>query len=266
MKVFASGRRRSIQSHLSIPSLTLDRFSVITSASEAIHCSANKAWIASSLSLLAMTRRDKRENRQAPAISRRIAPELCINVAPLRERAQGMPDARRVRSRTCRVVNTCVSHHGHAGNVRHSPRDSVTAYLALSPATGLSCRRHPRKCFRELDASVGASGPHAFAVRTPAPSSKRRLRPPHPAPTSVTIAIRPSCGCGMARYTPVIWVRRKPKYFCDGGWTGIGRFARQADFSRPARALRPRLFAIRNRFSFSCIQIATTPAGLFWCA
>ena len=36
--------------------------------------------------------------------------------------------------------------------------------------------------FRKLDASVGASGPHDFAVRKLAHSSARRLRPPHPAP------------------------------------------------------------------------------------
>jgi hypothetical protein len=64
----------------------------------------------------------------------RIPAARCTRVLPStsalanRERSatprgeQGMPDAGRVRSRTCRVVNTCVSHHGHAGNVRHSPR------------------------------------------------------------------------------------------------------------------------------------------------
>jgi hypothetical protein len=51
----------------------------------------------------------------------------------------------------------------------------LTAYVALSPVTGLFCHRHQRIKFclspvgptqlRELDASVGASGPHDFAVR-----------------------------------------------------------------------------------------------------
>jgi len=46
---------------------------------------------------------------------------------------------------------------------------------------------------RQLDASVEASGPHDFAVRKAAPFVVRQgSRPPHPAPTSVTIAIRPS--------------------------------------------------------------------------
>ena len=41
----------------------------------------------------------------------------------------------------------------------------------------------------------------------------RRLRPPHPAPTSVTIAIRPSVRTGRRDDMQVIWVKREPKYF-----------------------------------------------------
>ena len=37
-------------------------------------------------------------------------------------------------------------------------------------------------CFRKLDASIGASGPHDFAVRLTRHSSKALQRPPHPAP------------------------------------------------------------------------------------
>jgi hypothetical protein len=48
---------------------------------------------------------------------------------------------------------------------RLSPRNGFTAYSALSPVTGLVCHRRRRNRFRQLDASVGASGPHAFAVR-----------------------------------------------------------------------------------------------------
>src|SRR5580704_15434082 len=46
-------------------------------------------------------------------------------------------------------------HSGGTGNIRHSPRNGFTAYIALSPGTGLSCPRrfvdHPAK----LNASVG---------------------------------------------------------------------------------------------------------------
>jgi hypothetical protein len=41
----------------------------------------------------------------------------------------------------------------------------LTAYFALSPVIGLSCHRRWWKNFRQLDASVGATGPHDFAVR-----------------------------------------------------------------------------------------------------
>src|SRR5216683_3274042 len=54
-------------------------------------------------------------------------------------------------------------------------RNGFTAYVALSPVTGLFCHRRQRIKFclspvgptqlRKLDASVGASGPHDFAVR-----------------------------------------------------------------------------------------------------
>jgi hypothetical protein len=69
------------------------------------------------------------------------------------------------------VISTRVSHHGHTGNTRHSPRNGFTAYSALSPVTGLVCHRRQRNRFRRLDASVGASGPHDFAVRKHALSS-----------------------------------------------------------------------------------------------
>ena len=76
------------------------------------------------------------------------------------------------------------------------PRAMVlTAYFELSPVTGLVCHRHLRLNRRELDASVGAPGPHGFAVRFRTPFVYRqRPRPPHPAPTFVTIATRPSVG------------------------------------------------------------------------
>jgi hypothetical protein len=68
----------------------------------------------------------------------------------------------------------------------------LTAYFALSPVTGLFCHRRLRNTFRELDASVGASGPHDFAVRVGV-ARQRHLRVHRiPLPTFVTIAKRPS--------------------------------------------------------------------------
>ena len=52
----------------------------------------------------------------------------------------------------------------------------------LSPGTGLSCPRHFRElCPRKLSASVGAPGPHDFAVRDRDARLASLPRPPHPA-------------------------------------------------------------------------------------
>jgi len=67
------------------------------------------------------------------------------------------------------------SHHRYTAISRHSLRDGFTAYSVLSPVTGLSCHRHSSRIApKELDASVGASGPHGFAVRFKRRSSTRR--------------------------------------------------------------------------------------------
>ncbi|MDI4239036.1 hypothetical protein OZ411_40310, partial [Bradyrhizobium sp. Arg237L] len=76
-------------------------------------------------------------------------------------------------------------------------RDGVTAYFVLSPVTGLSCHRHfPRELVsrEKLSASVGAPGPHDFAVRDTRARQSHASRPPHLTATFVTIATRPSFG------------------------------------------------------------------------
>ena len=89
-------------------------------------------------------------------------------------------------------ITTRVSHHRFTGKTRH-PRTAMvlTGYLVLSPATGLVCHRRLARLIAKLDASVGASGPHVFAVRF------RAVRQWHigvhriPLPTFVTIASAP---------------------------------------------------------------------------
>jgi hypothetical protein len=57
----------------------------------------------------------------------------------------------------------------------------LTAYFVLSPVTGLFATVALKKlASRKLDASVGASGPHDFAVRAQCHSSFDMPRPPHP--------------------------------------------------------------------------------------
>src|SRR5258708_14268830 len=73
------------------------------------------------------------------AISPREPREFYLNFTPPEhQRAQGMPGARCARSRACSVVNTRVSHHGHTGITRHSPRNGFNGCFVLSPVTGLS--------------------------------------------------------------------------------------------------------------------------------
>jgi hypothetical protein len=80
--------------------------------------------------------------------------------------------------------------------------------------TGLSCHRRQRSYLRQLDASVGASGPHDFAVRK---ISAFVNALPHihriPYPTFVTIAKRPSSEDGTAVDVKVIWLKSEPEYF-----------------------------------------------------
>jgi hypothetical protein len=91
----------------------------------------------------------------------------------------------------------------------------LTVYTALSPETGLSCLRRQWNYVHRLDASVGASGPHVFAVRT------KRIRQSAirvhriPPPTSVTTAKRPSSEAGRSGYES------------DLGWTKTDIFLRE---------------------------------------
>ena len=71
---------------------------------------------------------------------------------------------------------------------------------------------------RELDASVGASGPHAFAVRLTRHSSKAHSASTASCPASVTISSRPSVGQDGDGYR-VICIFGKSEYFCKRGWT-----------------------------------------------
>ena len=95
-------------------------------------------------------------------------------------------------------------------------------YRAL-PGDRLSCHRRPREALasQELDASIGASGPHDFAVRVTRCSSKAHPRPSHSAPNVRDDRDTPLLWARNAHITPVIWPWRKAKYFFKRGWTGF---------------------------------------------
>ena len=105
-------------------------------------------------------------------------------------------------------IENAHEHTGSAEAIRPSLRNGFTAYFVLSPVTGFLATVASQKNSARLDASIGASGPHDFAVRSHPSSPKgfaglwRRSsarikhattlpRPPHPIPTFVTMANAP---------------------------------------------------------------------------
>src|ERR1700733_7767031 len=129
-----------------------------------------------------------------------------------------MPGARCARSLACskktRELVTTVT-----PETPGIPRAMVlTVSFALSPVTGLVCHRHRQSCFCQLDTSVGASGPHDFAVRFRAVRHQRQSVhriPPHVRDDRET----PLVWDGTADDMQLIWVRRERKYFLTWDWT-----------------------------------------------
>jgi len=112
------------------------------------------------------------------------------------------------------------SHHGHTGSPGIPRAMVLTVSFALSPVTGLVCHRRRRTCIRELDASVGASGPHDFAVREQHRSSATLLASTASRPALMTLRNAPLWD-RTAIDMDLIWVGREGKYFCWRGWTGM---------------------------------------------
>jgi hypothetical protein len=106
--------------------------------------------------------------------SRRQAPEALMNLPPKEGVGNaGCPPHPRPRVRLSSKKHTSKRVHRNHPAFPHAM--VLTAYVELSPVNGLFCHRRQRIKFclspvgptplRELDASVGASGPHDFAVR-----------------------------------------------------------------------------------------------------
>jgi hypothetical protein len=95
----------------------------------------------------------------------------------------------------------------------------LTVSSALSPVTGLVCHRRQWSCLRQLDASVGASGPHRFAVREIS-AFVNALACVHRILPRVRDDLEPPLVWDRtAKEVEVIWVKSEPKYFCEKGWT-----------------------------------------------
>ena len=131
-----------------------------------------------------------------------------------------MPGAQCARSRACSVENTRVSLHGHTGNTRHSPRNGFNGLLRALPGDRALLPPSPAKVvFRKLDASVGASGPHDFAVRLSA-ARLQLIRVHRIPPRGRDDRVSPLCGTGWGELVEMIWPTGKAEYFCKQGWTG----------------------------------------------
>ena len=163
-------RRRRSSAGVGSISHVKQRAPVIASASEAIQ----KGWIASSLALLAMTRGNNPAKPTLPSYCK----QRPLEIRGRREcRALGAPAALRAK-----IKSTQASHHGHTGDIRHSPRNGFNGFLrglpgepGLLPPSQATMRKHC--CL--LDTSVGVSGRHDFAVRDRCIRLLRLPRPPH---------------------------------------------------------------------------------------
>jgi hypothetical protein len=140
-----------------------------------------------------------------------ISPEFYNFVCASSNRGRRESRMRAAPAVSC-AKNACFGAHEHTGEaeaIRPSLRNGLTTYTC-SPWRPC-CATIACGPYRKLDASVGASGPHAFVVRClPLVHAQKRVaatpRPPHPAPNvSWTIMIRPSSEHGTAGIIHVIW-------------------------------------------------------------
>jgi hypothetical protein len=160
----------------------------------------------------------------------------------LQEKARGRPGARCTRSPACSVKSIRVSHHRFTGTTSGLPCAVVlTAYSALSPATGLSCHCHPRDAKRVFTSLTPASG-HQDHTASPYadrhPSSLDAVASTASRPNVRDDGQRPSQRGGTAGDKEVIWGKREGECFSGKGWTGsialdwlgkLGRVRRRSD-------------------------------------
>jgi hypothetical protein len=119
---------------------------------------------------------------------------------------------------------------GSAETFRPSLRSGFNGLLRAllgEPGFLATVTRATRTRRRKLDTSVGVSGPHGLAVRATIVRRQSEqeccdlARPPLPASTFVTIAIRPSARGGMRGKMRLIWGEHKAEYFLRDNWTGV---------------------------------------------
>src|ERR1700726_1707184 len=156
----------------------------------------------------------------ASAISRRVAPEVCFDSRPLESEGAGNA------GRPMRPIAACAMVEVERTRVSQVtpespgiPRAMVYGLFRALPGDRAFLPPSPAKvAFRELDASVGASGPHVFAVRLSA-VRQERIRVHRIPPRVRDDRDTPLEWGGTANHIVLIWGSGKQKYFCLGGWT-----------------------------------------------
>src|ERR1700704_2453990 len=113
------------------------------------------------------------------------------------------------------VVSTRVSHHGHTGITRHSPRNGFNGFLRALPGDRAFLPPSPLRSLllKKLTPASGWQDP------TPYPSASRAVRLTAPSastascPASVTISSRPSGGQDGGGYRSDLGQRRSGIFF-----------------------------------------------------
>src|SRR5216684_4822431 len=209
-----------------------------------------------------------------------MRPRFAFIFRPRRGRGECRVPAAPAASRALCSGRTHTSNNEYTGIARHSrtqwfygvcralPGDR--ALLPPSSADRFCLSPVGPTQLRELDTSVGASGPHDFAVRSNISrqhaGDRSRIQEPalrsHRAQNAAaSTASRPYVRDdhdtpllwgGMRKVLDVIWGVRKQKYFCKGGWTPLstnrptGKSLEPALLSTPAIApVRPNRSLVR---------------------
>jgi hypothetical protein len=116
--------------------------------------------------------RGRQHTRCEPAFPRHAAPEFCQLIRPenegrrrsSREGAGKTGCALHPRSRVQKAKRTRTRAYRFSGSSPAFPAQWFYGLFRALPGDRLSCHRRPREISHELDASIGASGPHDFAV------------------------------------------------------------------------------------------------------
>ena len=126
-----------------------------------------------------------KQPRHTSAFSRRDFARVLHRTSALEnKRAQGMPGAQQAPAASRAKVSKAheCRHYRYAETIRHSLRDGLRLISCSPRCAGLDSHRRRRNDFRQLDTSVGVSGPHDFAVRIGIARLATPTRPSHPAP------------------------------------------------------------------------------------